>query len=118
MNTSGQYSRGEPSPEVLPNLTIRLRPGWIYDAKRQVISRERGEEISPKTELPKRTRIVYMISDLADKPPETFSEEEENMARYVQIILPKGTKASEYLATVRSWECVEDARLPPEISLP
>jgi hypothetical protein len=43
---------------------------------------------------------------------------ERELARHVQLILPAGADVAKLLVVVKRWPAVEDARLPPQVSLP
>ena len=97
---------------------VKLKKAWVFDSVRRIFLSATGNKFSPKADLPGRSRIIYMTPDLAKQPPEALSKEERNLSRYLQVILPKGTNPSDYISIVGRWECVEEVRLPPEISLP
>lgn len=106
------------SGNVSPFLVVKLRGGWRYDeAKRGFVSSE-GGNVCPYEDLPRSSKFEYMVPDLANASPKSLSEDESNLARYMHVILPKGSAASDYLTIVQSWPCVEEVRLPPKISLP
>ncbi len=65
-----------------------------------------------------KTKIVYKVPSLAQADEAGLSESEKDLRRYMQIILPLGESAAEYLNVVRDWDCVEEAQTAPEISLP
>ena len=56
--------------------------------------------------------------DLAEAQPEALGPDDRNLAPYAHLMLPADSDAEEYLATVKEWEAVEHAELPPQISLP
>ena len=59
-----------------------------------------------------------MVPNLAKADRALLSVDEANLARYVQIVFPKGTSVEPYLAVIRQWQCVEEVHRPPEVSLP
>ena len=101
-----------------PHLVVKLNEGWEFDATRHVFVSTEGREFSPKTALPKGSKIVYTAPTLATAPRNSLSEAQRNLARYVQVILPKGHDAAAYRPVVAKWECVEEVDLAPVISLP
>ena len=101
-----------------PHLVVKLKPDWRHDATRGAFVSRAGENLSPGDDLPPGSRIEPMVRQFAEADPKTLSEDERNLARYVYVILPKRIIASDCLETVRQWACVEEVRLPPEISLP
>jgi len=101
-----------------PHLVVKLKAGYMLDLKGDRFVSGEGRSFSPGRALPKGSKIVAMIPALTRVAPGKLSENEANLARYVHIILPKSKDPAEYLAAVKKWECVEEARLPPQISLP
>ena len=115
-NAQGHTSGGP--LDMKPHLVIKLKDGWVFDSTQRVFVTATGKKLSPKADLPRQSRIVYMTPDLAKQPPDALSKEERNLVKYLQVLLPKGTDPAAYLSVVNRWECVEEVRLPPEISLP
>lgn len=111
---------GEGAPKGLkPHVVVRLKPGWRYDSRRRRFVSEEGGEVVPREDLPRGASIRYQVPELAKAAASrALSEDEANLARYLQVILPAGTDPAPVLAAVRDWDCVAEARLPPEISLP
>ena len=101
-----------------PSIDVTLKPGWRLEPGKRIFVSGTGETCRPSGELPKGTRIVPKVPALAKTPPGKLSEPERDLQRYVQVILPAGESASTHLKTVRAWDCVESASLPPEVSLP
>ena len=110
-----------PVPEnsgVKTPVDFKLKPGWRYDPSRRVFVSDSGKEFAPKGDLPKKSKIVPKIASLAAADRSKLSEAERDLQLYAQVILPEGESAADYVETVRSWPCVDEASLPPEISLP
>jgi hypothetical protein len=102
-------------------IEIKLKPGWEFDAERRVFVSDRGEEFEPRGELPKKTKIVHKTPALVEAARQTkanLSEDEKNLLRHLQIILPANEPPVKYLKTIRDWPWVAEASLPPEPSLP
>jgi hypothetical protein len=97
---------------------IKLKPQYRYDAGKRVFVSEKGERFRPDGALPKGTRIVYKVPALAEADPRKLSASERDLQRYMQVILPQGEAAADYLEIVRAWPSVEDAWVAPEVSLP
>jgi len=112
------YDLGHGPANMRPHLVVKLKRKWSYDSRRRMFVETSGKKFSPKKDLPKNTRIIYMVKDLAKEPTDLLSKAERNLARYIQVIMPKGKDPAEYLPILKYWECVEEVRLPPEISLP
>jgi hypothetical protein len=79
---------------------------------------EPEDSFRPTAELPRGSRVVAMVPELAEADPAKLSPDERNLARYVHVVLPSRRKPAAYLERVRAWPGVEEARLPPEVSLP
>ena len=99
-------------------IDFTLKSGWAFDTKRRLFIAERGETFSPFSDLPKGTRIVYKVPQLARADRKKLSAAERDLTRYMQVILPAGAKASKYRAAVQSWPSVDAAQEGPVVSLP
>lgn len=101
-----------------PLLVVQLKPGWRFDMDRSLFLSATGERFSPQEALPKPCKLVEMVPALSQRPPALLSKDEQNLARYLQIVLPKRSKVSRYLAIVEQWKCVQKVYLSPTIGLP
>ena len=101
-----------------PHLVVKLKRGWRYDRKKRAFVSTGQKKLAPHSELPDGTRIQLMVPALADKDPQSLTTEEADLAQYVYVVLPKQARVSAHLPKVQRWECVADARIPPDISLP
>lgn len=108
-----------PPPEGLTGKSIdcKLKAGWRYDEARGVFRGAKGAEFAAPA-LPKKARLVYKVPGLARAQPRGLSAAERDLQRYMQIILPTAAAAKALLGAVKSWPCIEEAHLAPEISLP
>lgn len=97
---------------------IKLKPKWRYDSSNRTFVSDSGETFRPSGSLPKGTKIVYKVPDLAKADRRGMSVDEKNLVRHLQVILPKGEQPSKYVEDIRSWTSVEEAHTAPEISLP
>jgi hypothetical protein len=97
---------------------VKLKSKCRYDSSRRVFESESGERFNPSGDLPSKTRIVHKVPSLAAADPATLSRHERELRRYLQVILPHGESPADYVAAIRSWPCVEDAWVAPEVSLP
>jgi len=100
---------------------IKLKPGWEFDAERGVFVSDRGEEFEARGELPKKSEIVHKTPALAAaarKAKAKLSDDEKNLLRYLQVILPEDEPPAKYLKMIGDWPWVADANLPPAPSLP
>ncbi len=109
------YSQGEAS--VRPSLSIRLRPEWRLAAPGEFADAA-GERLSVAADLPAGAALVPKVPSLATADPKRLSAPERELARHVQLVLPAGSDAARLLPVVKRWASVEDAELPPRVSLP
>ena len=106
------------SAGILRPVELKLKPGWRYDPKRKVFTREDGQEFSPGRTVPKGSRIAAKVPALLRRAPARLSKAERDLQRYVQVILPRTVSAADHVEAVRRWPCVEAAHVAPEVSLP
>ena len=97
---------------------LKLKSGFRYDTGRRAFLSDAGERFDPSRDLPKGTRIVYKTPTLADADPRRLSEAERELRRHLQVILPEGAAAEDYVEKIRAWPSVEDAWVGPQVSLP
>jgi len=112
---------GTPLPEgseVRIPVDAKLKEEWRYDPERRLFRSETGKRFSPRESLPKGSRIVYKAPILAEADPDGLSEAERDLRRYIQIILPKGKSAKDFVEEIRDWPCLQEAELGPDVSLP
>lgn len=107
------------APEDLaPVVAAVLAPGWRIAAARGVFERAGAGRLDVAAELPKGSRVVYAVPSLAGADPATLGDDERDLARHVQVILPRGADAAAALARVRRWACIERAAVAPRPALP
>jgi len=111
-----KYSEGS-AVKVKPSLDVYLKPGWRFDADEKVLISPEGRKIKPG-KLPARSKIVHKIASLAKANPAELSQDEQLLARSLQIILPSDQDVDATLNAVRGWETVESVQRPPVIGLP
>jgi hypothetical protein len=112
------HTQGEAPAGLLRALSLKLKPGWRFDpGSRQFVSAS-GERFSVLDQLPKGSEIVPTVPALAKADPAKLSAAERDLARYVQLILPKGAAPKQNLRVIKRWDPVEAVTLPPEVSLP
>jgi hypothetical protein len=104
--------------EIRTPVEVKLKAEWRYETSARAFVSDAGERFKPGKDLPKGSRIVYKVPSLAQSERSKLSEDERNLQLYLQIILPAGESPADYVAAIRRWPPVADARLPPEISLP
>jgi len=97
---------------------VKLRRQYKYDPSRRIFESDSGEQFRPSGDLPKHTRIVYKVPALAEANPAKLSKSEKDLRRFMQVILPAGESAADYVEAIRAWPSVEEAWVGPEVSLP
>jgi hypothetical protein len=103
---------------VSPHVDFKLKPGWSFDpARREFVSKD-GSKFSVRGELPRGSKIVPTIPSLFYASDEKLSEPERQLARSMQVILPKRHNPSTVHGVISGWPFVAEAHLPPAISLP
>ena len=107
-----------PNSGIRIPVDLKMKPGWRFDTSRLTFESETGEEFAPHGDLPKHSRIVYKVPNLANADEAKLSNAERDLRRYLQVILPPGQSPAEYLDVVRAWPCVAEAHSAPNISLP
>jgi hypothetical protein len=112
------FAHAGPPADLAPSLEVRLKEGWRLAPDGKAFVAADGRRHPIKGELPPRSRLVPQVPSLAAKEPAALSADERFLARRVQVILPKGHDAADYLKVVRAWEPVEEVRLPPRVGLP
>ena len=96
-------------------IEVKLKPGWHYDGGQSIFVSDSGKTFEPSG-LPRKTKIVTKVPPASGK--KKLSAAEQDLQRYLQIILPTAESAADYVEVVRSWPCIADARTGPEVSLP
>jgi len=105
-------------PGVSLHLEVRLKPGWRFDRCRHALVLEADQSVRLRGLLPADTTITPMVPSLADADPESLSEDEQLLARYLQVVLPSGTDPTDLVATLRDLDGLEVVSTPPRIGLP
>lgn len=101
-----------------PHLVVKLRRGWRYDTRTGRLVSISGQHLAPREQLGRDVRVAPMVPHLLDTDPQSLSQDERNLIRYVHLILPKRSDVQRYMKIVRDWPCVEEVQPPPDISLP
>ncbi len=99
-------------------IDLKLKAGWKFDTARRTFESDSDEKFSPRGELPKNSKIVYKVPNLASADESELNEHERDLRRYMQVILPKGESPADYVDVVRAWPCVAEAHVAPQVSLP
>ena len=118
MKAQRGHTHGEAPPELLRYLSLKLKPGWRFDRDAREFVSPGGHRLAVRAQLPEGSKIVPTVPALAEADPAKLSDAERDLARYYQLILPKGAAPEEYLRVVNRWDAVEEAALPPQVSLP
>lgn len=100
-----------PPPKGLVGRSIdfKLKPGWRVDRG--------GAQFAPPP-LPEKSRIVYKVPTLAKSAARKLSRAEQDLQRYMHVLLPPAESPLRHVASIQTWPCVEEAHVAPEISLP
>jgi hypothetical protein len=99
-------------------IDFTLKSGWSFDSKHRIFASESGETFSPFSGLPKGSRVVHKVPQLARADVAKLSGPERALQRYMQLILPAGEPAAKHLRAVQAWPAVEAAHVSPQVSLP
>jgi hypothetical protein len=94
---------------------LRLRKSWSYDPRARSFRKEGVEPFRPGGDLPKYTRIQLQIPALARQRERTAAE--DDLARGILIVPPRGAHLRGVLERVVAWPCVQKAWIAPEPSL-
>jgi len=97
---------------------VKLRPGWGFNERQSTLVSGSGEQYDPSKDLPAASSIVHKTPILLRKSAQLRSSDENELLRYLQVILPDGSAAAEYLEVIGKWPAVERASLSPNVSLP
>src|SRR5437868_4631288 len=103
-------------PGVSPHLDVRLKPGWRFDRRRRSLVPSAGKPVSLRRLLPSGTKVVPMAPSLAAADPKGLSDDEQLLARYVQVVPPPGTDPADLAAALGGLDGVERVSAPPRIS--
>ena len=103
---------------VSPHLEVRLKPGWRFDRRRRALVSKEDQSVRLRELLPSGTTITPMVPTLADADPESLSEDEQLLARYLQVVLPCGTDPTNLVAALRDLDGLELVSSPPRLGLP
>lgn len=106
-----------PKGLVARSVDFKLKPGWRYDEAKGIFVDSRGARFAPPP-LSKKARILYKVPGLARSSPQGLSKPERDLQRYMQVLLPASDAPEQYLKTIQSWPCVDEAHVAPEVSLP
>jgi hypothetical protein len=99
-------------------IDFTLKPEWSFDTKSRTFTSRSGETFSVRGLLPKGARLDYKVPSVARAALGTLNEHERDLRRYMLVILPAGQTPASYVRKVRGWPPVEEAHLPPKVSLP
>jgi len=112
------YTHAEAPVELLRFLSLKLKTGWRFDPSRKQFVSTGGQRLSILDQLPEGSDIVPSVPALAKADPAKLSDAERDLARYFQLILPKGATPKDNLRVVKRCDAVEEVTLPPKVSLP
>ncbi len=110
--------RKRSSPLPRPTIVATLKPRWRYETKRRAFFTGAGKSFAPRGQLPRASRIEYLVPRLAGLRPADLSAAERRVRRVIQIVLPSGFEPAEYLETIAGWPSVADVHIGPMPALP
>lgn len=108
----------KPPGSLRPHLDVKMGLDWRYQETKRLFVSTGGDKFSPRPSLPKGAEIIPMVPALARADPGTLSEDERNLARFIQVVFPSKAARKKHAADVEGWPCAEEVRWPPEVSLP
>jgi hypothetical protein len=101
------------------HVRVKLAAGWRYDERARAFRNLTSGEMRAELQgVLGGATVVAVAPDYAKADPKLLSRDEENLARYVQIILPRALSVAEALHQVRGWDFVDSAEAAPSVSLP
>ena len=108
-----------PPPKGLVGRSVdfKLKPGWRYNEAKGIFANSRGAQFAPPP-LPKKNRILYKVPGLARSSSHGLSKAERDLQLYMQVLLLPSDAPEQYVKTIQTWPCVEEAHVAPEVSLP
>jgi len=107
-----------PTAGVRLPVEVKLKARYRYDPQKRVLESDAGAQFKPSADLPKNTRIVSKVPSLDHADSAGLSKAEKDLQRYIQVILPEGESAADYVDVIRSWPGVEQVWVAPQPSLP
>lgn len=108
----------EPVPGVAPCIVARLAEGWQFVSARRGFRQLKSGKSLRVRGLPPSTRVELRYSDLAGIAPEDMSNDDKELARYVQFVFHPRARLGTHLARISSWAAIESAYVVPVPVLP
>ena len=105
-------------PGVAPCIVARVAPGWRYLPRRQGFRNLETDEFVAVEGLPPSTRVEARYPDLARAKPDGLSEEDRELARYLQFVFHPRARLDKHLARIRGWTPITEAYIVPTPELP
>jgi len=96
---------------------VRLVPGWRLDGARAGFRTASGH-VELLSKLPAGSAIRPHVPALAARRDAQLSPAEQELARYVQVLLPAGVRKAAVRTVLEGLDCVEEVIEPPEVGLP
>jgi len=111
------FTRGAGPPKLPRYLVVRLKKGWHFEADsgRFVAARK---SIDARSLLPKGAEVRPHIPQPAGAPGERASAAEKELARFVQVVLPRNADLRVAQRRIEELEAVQDVHVSPEVELP
>ena len=101
-----------------PHLIVEIKDGWELDPDGERFCSESGKIVVIKKGLPPSTRVVRRVPQLANKPRNKLSDDELDLLKYFNVLLPNKSDPADYVDLIKGWACSERVDLPPEYGLP
>jgi hypothetical protein len=105
-------------PGVSPHLDVRLKSGWRFDRSNRSFVPAIGPPVRLRGQLPVGTKILHTVPSLADADPSSLSEDEQFLARCLQVVPPSGCEPSRLAELLLRLDAVEQVEASPQIGLP
>jgi hypothetical protein len=105
-------------PNQKQHLVVKIKPGWHFSEDQNAFVSPDEQASFRLQELPSGARVVYVAPQLARGNPRNLSADERNLALYLQVIFEQEVDLEHYLDTIRKWPCIDQVRLPADVSLP
>jgi len=106
-----------PKGLVRRSVDFKLKPGWRYDEAKGIFVDSGGAQFAPPL-LPKKTRILYKVPSLAKSSSHGLTKAERDLQLYMHVLLRPSDAPEQYVKTIQTWPCVDEAHVAPEVSLP
>lgn len=101
-----------------PCIVAQIAREWKFDPSRVGFHNLGSSEFQAIEGLPDGARVEARFPDLLDADPDSLTDEEREMAQFVQFVFAPGTRLDSQLERIKGWAAVVDAYVVPEPGLP